>query len=266
MAPVRPARRRAWGAAGGGCGAATTTQGRPGGRRPDGFAMPGRVSRGQPLTPPTTDGRHGGDDRGRRAEASQGVVAPRDRRVGRLSCASLGTGAGHANQPARRGSLRSKDRVRVLRGPGTGPYDRPVRILLVEDERGIADFVERALRGQGHEVEVATDGPDGRAPRARRRPGPRHPRRDASRPQRDRGPARHPARQAGAAGHHAHRARRRSPTRSAGSTRARRTTSPSRSRSRSCSRACARTSGRRRRSPRPGSPPRGSRWTSCAGR
>jgi len=36
-----------------------------------------------------------------------------------------------------------------------------VRILLVEDERGIADFVERALRGQGHDVEVATDGPDG---------------------------------------------------------------------------------------------------------
>jgi len=36
-----------------------------------------------------------------------------------------------------------------------------VRILLVEDERGIADFVERALRAQGHDVEVATDGPDG---------------------------------------------------------------------------------------------------------
>ena len=36
-----------------------------------------------------------------------------------------------------------------------------MRILLVEDERGIADFVERALRGQGHDVEVATDGPDG---------------------------------------------------------------------------------------------------------
>jgi DNA-binding response OmpR family regulator len=36
-----------------------------------------------------------------------------------------------------------------------------VRILLVEDEPGIADFVERALRSQGHDVEVATDGPDG---------------------------------------------------------------------------------------------------------
>jgi len=45
--------------------------------------------------------------------------------------------------------------------PGTGAYDRLVRILLVEDERGIADFVERALRAQGHDVEVATDGLDG---------------------------------------------------------------------------------------------------------
>jgi DNA-binding response OmpR family regulator len=33
-----------------------------------------------------------------------------------------------------------------------------MRILLVEDERGIADFVERALRAQGHAVEVAADG------------------------------------------------------------------------------------------------------------
>jgi two-component system, OmpR family, response regulator len=41
------------------------------------------------------------------------------------------------------------------------PYDRGVRILLVEDERGIADFVERALRSQGHAVEVASDGDDG---------------------------------------------------------------------------------------------------------
>jgi DNA-binding response OmpR family regulator len=36
-----------------------------------------------------------------------------------------------------------------------------VRILLVEDERGIADFVERALRAHGHAVEVVADGPDG---------------------------------------------------------------------------------------------------------
>lgn len=41
------------------------------------------------------------------------------------------------------------------------PYDRPVRILLVEDEGGIADFVERALRAQGHAVQVAADGVDG---------------------------------------------------------------------------------------------------------
>jgi DNA-binding response OmpR family regulator len=36
-----------------------------------------------------------------------------------------------------------------------------MRILLVEDERGIADFVERALRAHGHAVEVATDGVEG---------------------------------------------------------------------------------------------------------
>jgi DNA-binding response OmpR family regulator len=36
-----------------------------------------------------------------------------------------------------------------------------MRILLVEDERGIADFVERALRAQGHAVEVATEGVEG---------------------------------------------------------------------------------------------------------
>jgi DNA-binding response OmpR family regulator len=36
-----------------------------------------------------------------------------------------------------------------------------VRILLVEDEDGIADFVERALRAHGHAVEVAADGAQG---------------------------------------------------------------------------------------------------------
>jgi DNA-binding response OmpR family regulator len=36
-----------------------------------------------------------------------------------------------------------------------------MRILLVEDERGIADFVERALRSQGHAVEVVADGTEG---------------------------------------------------------------------------------------------------------
>lgn len=36
-----------------------------------------------------------------------------------------------------------------------------MRILVVEDERGIADFVERALRAQGYAVEVAFDGEEG---------------------------------------------------------------------------------------------------------
>ena len=31
-----------------------------------------------------------------------------------------------------------------------------MRILLIEDEPGIADFVEQALRAQGHQVDVAT--------------------------------------------------------------------------------------------------------------
>jgi DNA-binding response OmpR family regulator len=58
----------------------------------------------------------------------------------------------------------SNDRVRLLSpngGANRAPYDRAVRILLVEDERGIADFVERALRSQGHDVDVASDGPEG---------------------------------------------------------------------------------------------------------
>ncbi len=38
---------------------------------------------------------------------------------------------------------------------------QPVRILVVEDEVGIADFVGKALRAQGYQVDVATDGIDG---------------------------------------------------------------------------------------------------------
>src|SRR3954451_18296449 len=36
-----------------------------------------------------------------------------------------------------------------------------MRILVVEDEAGIADFLRRALRAEGHHVDVATDGIDG---------------------------------------------------------------------------------------------------------
>jgi DNA-binding response OmpR family regulator len=36
-----------------------------------------------------------------------------------------------------------------------------VRILLIEDEAAIADFVQRALRSQGHVVDVASDGAEG---------------------------------------------------------------------------------------------------------
>jgi DNA-binding response OmpR family regulator len=38
---------------------------------------------------------------------------------------------------------------------------QPVRILVVEDEAGIADFVGKALRAQGYQVDVAADGIDG---------------------------------------------------------------------------------------------------------
>jgi DNA-binding response OmpR family regulator len=36
-----------------------------------------------------------------------------------------------------------------------------VRILLIEDEAGIAEFVEKALRAQGHQVDVSGDGLEG---------------------------------------------------------------------------------------------------------
>lgn len=36
-----------------------------------------------------------------------------------------------------------------------------MRILLIEDEPGIADFVEKALRAQGHQVDVCADGLQG---------------------------------------------------------------------------------------------------------
>jgi DNA-binding response OmpR family regulator len=38
-----------------------------------------------------------------------------------------------------------------------------MRILVVEDEAAIADFIERGLRAEGHAVEVAADGPAGQA-------------------------------------------------------------------------------------------------------
>jgi DNA-binding response OmpR family regulator len=36
-----------------------------------------------------------------------------------------------------------------------------VRILVIEDEAGIADFVQRGLRAEGHQVDVERDGLDG---------------------------------------------------------------------------------------------------------
>lgn len=42
-----------------------------------------------------------------------------------------------------------------------GTYDRAMKILVVEDEAGIADFLGRGLRAEGYEVEVAGDGEAG---------------------------------------------------------------------------------------------------------
>ena len=42
-------------------------------------------------------------------------------------------------------------------------YDGPMRILIVEDEVGIARFLERALRSEGFATEVAGDGERGQA-------------------------------------------------------------------------------------------------------
>ena len=36
-----------------------------------------------------------------------------------------------------------------------------MRILLIEDEAGISEFVEKALRAQGHQVDTSTDGIEG---------------------------------------------------------------------------------------------------------
>src|SRR4029079_11447662 len=42
-------------------------------------------------------------------------------------------------------------------------YDEPMRILIVEDELGIARFLSRALEAEGFATEVAPDGERGQA-------------------------------------------------------------------------------------------------------
>jgi len=43
------------------------------------------------------------------------------------------------------------------------PYDQPMRLLVVEDEIGIAEFLQRALEADGYAVTVARDGEQGEA-------------------------------------------------------------------------------------------------------
>ena len=83
-------------------------------------------------------------------------------------------------------SLRSKDRVRV-RLKECGRKARTIAVcasFLVEDEHGIADFVERALRAQGHAVDVAPDGLAGERSAVGGDPDLVIPRRDATRAER----------------------------------------------------------------------------------
>lgn len=53
------------------------------------------------------------------------------------------------------------DRQAVLTGRRRANEDRPVRILVVEDDRSIAEFVAAGLRQEGHAVDVADNGVDG---------------------------------------------------------------------------------------------------------
>ena len=78
--------------------------------------------------------------------------------------------------------------------PSENGQSAPVsaKILVVEDEAGIADFLERGLRAAGFEVQLALDGTTGERARARRGARPRDPRHDAAGSQR-RGDPRHAA-------------------------------------------------------------------------
>ena len=55
--------------------------------------------------------------------------------------------------------------------PPAGTVGMGIRILVVEDEDAIADFLVRGLREEGFTVERAADGDDGLAPPSSRRPG-----------------------------------------------------------------------------------------------
>ena len=140
-----------------------------------------------------------------------------------------------------------------------------MRILLVEDERGIADFVERALRAQGHAVEIAGDGAEGEHRALAGDPDlvildvmlPGRNGVEVLREIRGAKPAL-PVIMLTARAEVADKV--------AGLDAGRPTTSPSRSRSRSCWRACARTAHAGADARRPSSAPRASRWTCCAGR
>lgn len=53
--------------------------------------------------------------------------------------------------------------LETRRTPKARPSINPMRILVVEDERAIADFLQRGLSAEGYSVSCAYDGPSGEA-------------------------------------------------------------------------------------------------------
>ena len=63
---------------------------------------------------------------------------------------------------------RGKRRFKTALPPGDAPVRRStviadMRILVIEDERTLAGFIEQSLRAEGHAVTVCHDGPGGEA-------------------------------------------------------------------------------------------------------
>ena len=75
-----------------------------------------------------------------------------------------------------------------------------MEILVVEDEAGIADFLERGLEAEGFAVRTAADGIEGERLALEAGDRPRRARPDASGPRRARGAGGDQRREAGAAG------------------------------------------------------------------
>ena len=72
------------------------------------------------------------------------------------------TRAGRSAYPVRMGDLADTTAAAALeQPPAPRESDQPSRILVIEDEPGIVDFVRRGLEAAGFEVEAALDGVSG---------------------------------------------------------------------------------------------------------